>query len=53
MTDELQQYREEIFNINEQLLDLLTQRGKVAKKLATSNANKELQFMTLSAKRKC
>ena len=33
MTDELQQYREEIFNINEQLLDLLTQRGKVAKKV--------------------
>ncbi|MBX8993667.1 bifunctional 3-deoxy-7-phosphoheptulonate synthase/chorismate mutase [Staphylococcus pettenkoferi] len=33
MTDELQQYREEIFNINEQLLDLLTQRGKVAKKI--------------------
>ena len=32
MTDKLQEYRDEIVGINEQILDLLSKRGKTAQK---------------------
>ncbi|WP_347108113.1 bifunctional 3-deoxy-7-phosphoheptulonate synthase/chorismate mutase [Staphylococcus ureilyticus] len=33
MTDKLQEYRDEIVGINEQILDLLSKRGKIAQKI--------------------
>ena len=32
MTDKLQEYRDEIVGINEQILDLLSKRGRLHKK---------------------
>ena len=52
MADKLQEYRDEIVEINEKILGLLSKRGKIAQRLVKKNANKVHLFTTHNAKKK-
>ena len=51
MTNKLEQYREEIVSLNNQILDLLSKRGELAQKLEKKKLNKGLKYMIHSVKR--
>ena len=50
MTNKLEQYREEIVSLNNQILDLLSKRG-VSSKIGEEKLNKGLKYMIHSVKR--
>lgn len=52
MSTKLEQYREEIISINNQILDLLSKRGELAQKIEKKKLSKVLKFMTLNEKKK-
>ena len=50
MSTKLEQYREEIISINNQILDLLSKEG-ISSKIGEKKLSKVLKFMTLNEKR--
>ena len=52
MTNKLEQYREEIVSLNNQILDLLSKRGELAQKIGEEKLNKGLKYMIHSVKKK-
>ncbi len=52
MTNKLEQYREEIVSLNDQILELLSKRGELAQKIGEEKLSKVHEYMILSVKRK-
>ena len=52
MTNKLEQYREEIVFLNDQILELLSKRGELAQKIGEEELSKVHEYMILSVKRK-
>ena len=51
MTNKLEQYREEIVSLNDQILELLSKRGELAQKIGEEKLSKVHEYMILSVKR--